>query len=195
MALLHLMRHGEPKGGKVFRGSQDDPLTDAGWQQMHRQTADQHWDHIITSPLCRCLDYAQHLHETTGVDLTIEPALQEINFGDWEGCSAEELIASDSERLQRFWQDPDANPPPAGEPMEAFRSRVLAAWSNICQTYNNEENVLVLCHGGVMRVIMQSLLLLPWSSVFSIDLAYSAVIRVHCTEARVQWDGLVAAPE
>ena len=193
MALIHLMRHGEPVGGKVFRGRQDDPLTDAGWQQMNRQTVGQHWDHIISSPLCRCLDFARHLHETTGVALSIEPALQEINFGDWEGRSAESLMQSDGERLQLFWQDPVANPPPAGESMQVFQSRVLTAWSQLCQLYNKDENVLILCHGGVMRVIIQSLLSLPWSSVFSIDLAYSAIIRIHCTEGRVQWDGLLAA--
>jgi len=195
VALIHLMRHGEPEGGKVFRGSQDDPLTAAGWQQMRKQAGDQQWDHIISSPLSRCLDFARYLQETTGADLTIEPGLQEIHFGDWEGCSAESLMASDSESLKLFWQDPVANPPPAGESMDVFRARVLAAWSQLCQSYNKDENVLVLCHGGVMRVIMQALLTLPWSSVFSIDLAYSAIIRIYCIDARVQWDALLAAPE
>ncbi|MBE9516213.1 MAG: alpha-ribazole phosphatase family protein [Proteobacteria bacterium] len=199
MALIHLLRHGEPEGGKVFRGVTDDPLTETGWRQMHAQTRDQKWDRIISSPLCRCLDFGQRMHEEAGVDLFIEPALQEINFGDWEGCSAEALMTSDAERLRQFWQDPAAYPPPGGESMEDFRSRVLLAWTQICQTCNQarnkEENILVLSHGGVMRIIMQSLLALPWSSVFSINIGYGAVIRIQCTDTHVQWDGLLPAPE
>ena len=32
--ILDLLRHAEPKGGRLYRGNQDDALTDKGWNQM-----------------------------------------------------------------------------------------------------------------------------------------------------------------
>nr|MCH9749372.1 histidine phosphatase family protein [Pseudomonadota bacterium] len=58
---LSLLRHGEPVGGRIYRGNQDDPLTDKGWQQMLDSTQDQSWELIATSPLSRCHAFANHL--------------------------------------------------------------------------------------------------------------------------------------
>ena len=42
--IIDLIRHGEPEGGRAFRGhSIDDPLSEKGWQQM--------WDVLAKSPL------------------------------------------------------------------------------------------------------------------------------------------------
>ena len=43
---LDLLRHGEPKGGRLYRGNQDDPLTQKGWNQMLDSTQGKQWDFI-----------------------------------------------------------------------------------------------------------------------------------------------------
>ena len=68
---LSLLRHGEPVGGRIYRGNQDDPLTEKGWQQMLDATQNQSWDLIITSPLLRCQSFAQHLHQQQKSSLEI----------------------------------------------------------------------------------------------------------------------------
>jgi alpha-ribazole phosphatase len=32
--IFDVIRHGEPEGGPMYRGSKDDPLSPVGWQQM-----------------------------------------------------------------------------------------------------------------------------------------------------------------
>ena len=53
--LIDIIRHGEPVGGKRYRGQIDDPLSEKGWQQMRDAVAGHNpWDVIISSPLARC---------------------------------------------------------------------------------------------------------------------------------------------
>ncbi len=52
---IDFLRHGEVAGGSYYRGSTNDPLTPKGWQQMNQAIANRQWDHIISSPLNRCL--------------------------------------------------------------------------------------------------------------------------------------------
>lgn len=49
---VDLLRHGEPAGGKKFRGAVDDPLSPLGWQQMRAAVGDfRGWQTIVSSPL------------------------------------------------------------------------------------------------------------------------------------------------
>ena len=59
--ILDLLRHGETQGGRLYRGNQDDALTDKGWQQMLDSTQNKTWGLIATSPLIRCQTFAKHL--------------------------------------------------------------------------------------------------------------------------------------
>lgn len=196
MAMIHLIRHGEPVGGKRYRGSSDDALTESGWQQMldyidGSNDNNHHWDYVYTSPLRRCLDVGMHVQKQSGVSLVIEPGFSEMHFGDWEGQDAESIMATDAERLHRFWLDPDNCPPPNGETMQDFRHRVLSVWDRVLARHYQNEKVLMITHGGVMRVVLQSVLKLSWPAVYRIDIPYAAVVRIHHTQTRVQWDGLI----
>ena len=64
MIMLDLLRHGETELGHTLRGSTDDALTSKGWKIMQQtvNTALDHglqWDMILSSPLQRCLNFAQ----------------------------------------------------------------------------------------------------------------------------------------
>ena len=54
--LIDLLRHGEPEGGRAYRGhSIDDPLSETGWQQMWAAVGyHKPWEQIVSSPLQRC---------------------------------------------------------------------------------------------------------------------------------------------
>ena len=71
---LDLLRHGEPVGGSRYRGQTDDPLSDKGWAQMRDAVGDVHpWDHIITSPLSRCSDFAHELAARHNIFTSLRP--------------------------------------------------------------------------------------------------------------------------
>src|SRR5690554_8149987 len=100
--VFDLIRHGEPEGGPMYRGSKDDPLSEAGWQQMRDAITEVDiWDAIVTSPMLRCVHFAQELSDRYSIPLHKDERLREINFGEWEGRTADEIgRASCRERVE-----------------------------------------------------------------------------------------------
>lgn len=103
--LLDYLRHGLPKGGSHYRGHGiDDPLSKAGWAQMHATTAVLGgWQAVISSPLVRCATFAQWLTETHDLPLHIDEDLREVGFGNWEGRTRAELIAECPDEYHAFY--------------------------------------------------------------------------------------------
>ena len=63
--IIDLFRHGEPEGGKKYRGySVDDPLSEKGWSQMWDAIEGcKDWDCIVTSPMLRCREFSEKLSQ------------------------------------------------------------------------------------------------------------------------------------
>jgi alpha-ribazole phosphatase len=64
-------------------------------------------------PLSRCHHFAKLLSSELQLTLVTTPAFQEIDFGDWEGKTAEQI---DAQLLSQFYADPVNFSPPNGEP-------------------------------------------------------------------------------
>jgi broad specificity phosphatase PhoE len=175
-AFVDLLRHGETAGGTRYRGRTDDPLTPEGWQQMRTATARGEWDRIVTSPLQRCRAFAAELAATRGIDLEVDPRLQEMDFGSWEGRTAEELMAEDRDALLRFWADPVAHPPPGGETLAALSLRVLDAWADLASG-GRGARVLVVSHGGPIRVILGHLSGIAPAALITIQVPHGSLTR------------------
>ena len=95
--LVDVMRHGEPMGGRRYRGNGvDDPLSPVGWTQMRHALGDSApWDQIISSPMARCRLFASELAGRHGLPLAIEPGFIEVGMGAWEGRSHADIAASE----------------------------------------------------------------------------------------------------
>ena len=149
-----LMRHGETEGGSRYRGSINDALTPQGWVAMRTALGEESkWDHIISSPLHRCADFARNLAERHALPLVLDARLREVYFGAWEGKTATELLAFDAEAVTRFWNDPVHYPPPGGEDVRDLQARVLRAWEDMLLRYRGQR-LLVITHGGPLRIIL-----------------------------------------
>lgn len=149
-----LLRHGEVEGGNRFRGHTDDPLTAAGLAQMHTAlAASGHWEQVVSSPLARCATFAKEYAQRYSTPLAFDPRLMEMHFGTWEGLTPAELMPTAADALTRFWNDPLHNTPPGGEPLLQFQARVQDAWNDIVTQYPLR-HVLVVTHGGVIRVLL-----------------------------------------
>ena len=176
---IDLLRHGEPVGGKKYRGQIDDPLSELGWRQMREAVADHcPWERIVTSSLCRCQDFARELADRHGLPLRAEPRLMEIGFGEWEGRSAEELMAEDQPRLVRFWSDPLNNTPPGAETLHEFEQRVIAAWDELLQQHAGE-HLLVVGHAGMIRMIVRHVLAMPLENMFRLRVELAGFTRIE----------------
>ena len=160
--VIDLIRHGEPIGGRRYRGHNiDDPLTEKGWSQMWNAVGEYNaWNHIITSPLQRCQMFAHALAERYGIDVTVEPHFKEVGFGVWEGLSHDEVKIGRAAEYQAFLKDPVNCRTQGAEPLDDFIQRVGSAYEETIERYQSS-HFLIVAHAGVMRAIIAKQCMLP----------------------------------
>lgn len=174
---IDIIRHGEPEGGRRYRGySVDDPLSKLGWQQMWDAVPEKpEWEHIISSPLSRCNKFAEALADTMGINFTVIDNLKEIGFGSWEGRTPDDIKANEGDALENFLKDPVNNRPEGAEPLDEFADRVWAVYQAIAEEYRGQ-HVLVIAHAGVIRAITSKILGMSLDDVYSrLKIEYAAV--------------------
>ena len=153
--LIDFLRHGEPVGGRRYRGDgADDPLSEKGWQQMWDAVGDEvPWSRIISSPMQRCHAFAQALQERHALPVEVDRRFREVGLGSWEGLSPDEVIARNEAEYRAFYANPQQNRPPGSESLEDFGQRVADALDDILRRHASE-HVLVVAHAGVIRAAL-----------------------------------------
>jgi alpha-ribazole phosphatase len=184
---VDFLRHGEPVGGELLRGRIDHPLSDLGWSQMSKAAAlsaqnkttalTPNWTHLISSPLLRCRAFAEHLASATGLDLQVNSQWQEIDYGEWDGMPLLEWRKQAAPQFKEFREDLSKLVPPNGEPYLSFRDRVLMAWQEI-STLEDGSHVLVVTHGGVLRVVLPTVLGMPLNRSNPLHIPFASLSRV-----------------
>lgn len=176
---LDLMRHGEPVGGRKYRGQIDDPLSEKGWAQMHAAVGDAApWARIVSSPLLRCRAFAETLAGRHGLPLVFDDRLKEVGFGVWEGKSAAEIEADAPGTLARFKADPVNARPADAEPLADFHARVAAALDELLARHAGQ-HMLLVGHAGVMRMALAWALHIPLEHAYRIEVATASLTRLR----------------
>lgn len=161
MTIVHLMRHGETvwnAEGKL-QGQTDIPLSDTGKAQVKAQSAAVVKEdvHVVSSDLLRTQETARLL----GFDqFAVDARLREINVGAWEGRLTRQIIAECGPHYQdwRFGRFT----PLGGEIWVDFCLRTEAALTEHAHTADKKgKELLLVCHGGVIRSILAHVLALP----------------------------------
>ncbi|MDF3126182.1 histidine phosphatase family protein [Rheinheimera sp. 1928-s] len=186
MQQIDLVRHGPVAGPAALYG-----WTDVQLQQQSPACLDwlcaQSYQHILSSPLQRCLISAEAQAKRLQLKLSIEPDLKEMNFGLWDGVPFDEHSQHWPEQ-QLFWQQPFAITPPQGESLAAFQQRVFKAFE--LHSRYQQQQALWLVHGGVIRLLLASLLNIDlqqsrWLQQLSI--AYGSVSRISRYNEQSPW--------
>jgi alpha-ribazole phosphatase/probable phosphoglycerate mutase len=176
--IVDLLRHGEPQGGRRFRGQTDDPLSDLGWRQMREAVGDATpWQHIVSSPLQRCSAFARELADRHRLSCTLEPGFKEIRFGVWEGFTVEEIQQRDGEHYRRYREDPEVFMPAGAESMAEFVARVARTWESLLGAQRGR-HVLLVCHAGVIRAVLGTVLGITPKNLFRIQIDYASLSRL-----------------
>lgn len=94
-----------------------------------------------------------------------DPALREINFGDWEMKTFTEVETTDPQTIRAYWETPGDVAPPNGESWNAVRARVDQA----IDSYLNQghSNLIIVAHFGVILTQIQRALGLSAYDAFS----------------------------
>jgi len=151
--MICLIRHGKTPANeaRLYCGSTDIGLSDAGIQELKERHYDLCADRYITSGMKRT---EQTLRLLFGdVPFTREPEFREVDFGIFEMKSYEQL-KDDPDYHRWLTGDNEANTPPGGESGNAMTQRVLQAYKRMKDLPGN---TVIVTHGGVIAAILASL--------------------------------------
>jgi len=182
---IDIIRHGEPVGGRMLRGSTDHPLSKAGWRQVSdavmQQCVDDRlpYDAVLSSPLLRCREFALWLGKEFDLPVQLENDLAELHLGRWEGKTHSQVFAEEgSEKMSAFWYNPSQAAPPEGETLAALDARVSEAWLRLLANPPGQ-HVLVVAHLFVCNALLRQVLEQPLSNGLVMDLPYAAMSRLR----------------
>lgn len=167
---LFLVRHGETTWNSTrrYQGHTDVPLSDTGWAQagrLRQRLAGQRIDLAYASDLSRAAETARILlADRDDVPIEYRNDLREIAYGQWEGQTHAEILASHPEQMKHWGENPWAYFPPDGEPFGAFTDRIHTFLDEVVLP-RREANMLIVAHGGPIRTMLCYLLGMapnPW---------------------------------
>ena len=185
---IWLVRHGQTTWNEQgrFCGHTDIPLSTTGRKQarklasflQHRPIAA-----IYSSDLSRARETAEIIARKRPIDSIVSPAWREINFGAWEGLTYEEIAASSGEQ-QGFFTQPEHVAPPQGETLEEVMQRAIPALREIVHYDEQQGEIVLVSHGGLLRGLLCSLLGMPLSNQWQlrIDTGSLSAIDVSLNE-------------
>jgi alpha-ribazole phosphatase len=173
---IHLIRHGQVVGHeqKRYNGQFDVALTDLGVEQYHRlkeRLADTPISACYTSDLTRCVTGANIICEQFGIEPVRRRELRELNIGVWEGLTWQEIKASWPEEWQARLADLVHHRVAQGENLLEVEARVMPVIREIVERHEGQE-LLVVGHGGVNRIVLLNAIGAPLSRMFSIEQTY-----------------------
>jgi alpha-ribazole phosphatase len=176
---VYLMRHGEVDCGSEQRcnGHLDIDVTAKGMEQMHRLAAllaGKPVAAVYSSDLIRSVKGADVISRSLGTPYTPVRALRERGFGAWEGLTAGEIRERYPEEYAAWRSDLLNFRPPGGECLGDVQARVIPAYRRLVDAHPGQEIALLL-HGGVNRIILADALGLPPLNLFRIDQAFGAL--------------------
>jgi broad specificity phosphatase PhoE len=151
---LLLARHGETDWNRDgrFQGHADTPLNNLGREQaraLAEEVADV--DVIYSSDLRRAIETAQVVADRLGLEVRVDSRLRERSFGGWEGLTRQEIEEAFRDDYER-WRTGESFGAEDAESHEAFAERIEAFLADVLARHP-EETVLVITHGGSIRVI------------------------------------------
>jgi len=161
----------------------DVPICEVGGVQAAEGLADRLSPYAISecycSPLLRCRQTAEIIRGKIGCNLIIENDLAEIDFGRWEGATFTEICRNDPVLVDQWSQNALEFTFPGGEYNQHFYGRVRDLISRLLGC--GKDSVLVVSHGGVIRVMICILLGLSFHEylLFNIKPATFTVLDVY----------------
>lgn len=162
MTRLILVRHGETawNADLRFQGQSDIELSERGKEQARLtagRLAGERINAAYASDLCRCSETARLILEGRDVPLELRPELREMNFGEWEGLTFEQINAHSPGAIQRMRSDLGTFRAPAGEAWSELDARV-GGFLEEALARHPYDAVLIAGHTNPLRALIIRLL-------------------------------------
>lgn len=176
---LLLIRHAQPREeahGRCY-GSLDIGLSSRGQRraQLLARTLDRvPLAAVYTSPRSRALETANPLAALHHLTPIIDEALREIDFGEFEGRSYDEIRDSAPDLYRAWMEAPTRVRFPGGESYPLLRRRALDSMRAIHRRHVGEITAIV-SHGGILRAMLADCLAMPDEAIFRLDQSYGGL--------------------
>jgi alpha-ribazole phosphatase len=176
---IYLIRHGEVEGAgtRRYNGHRDVNLSTRGVEQYHglkEKFPGAGISACYTSDLTRCVTGARILGEHLGVEPVVDRNLREVCVGTWEGKTWDELMENHPEEWQARLRDVVGYRTPGGESLLDVEARVMPVIRKIVEAHRGDE-VLVVAHGGVNRIVLLNAIGAPLHTFFNIEQSYACM--------------------
>lgn len=177
---VYLIRHGQVKGYENFPayGHTDVGLTDIGTLQMELMSERLHLiepNAIYSSDLTRAAKGARLIARHHDVPVHLMTELREMYFGDWEGLPLLEIRKRFPEELKKRQEElVNFEAPGGGETVGAFSDRITT-WLDQILAEQNGNDIVIVSHSGVNRIILCKALGLDLSHMFNIHQDYGCI--------------------
>jgi phosphoserine phosphatase len=168
-----LARHGETPWNAEgrYQGQIDIPLSPVGERQaqlLGERLKDVPISRAVASPLSRAQSTARFaLGPQREAMLQLDPELQEIAHGEWEGLLAAEIQDKDPARLRAWRDEPDTVLMPGGESLRQVLDRSWRGLARAVDGLGPDDTLLVVAHDAVNRVILCKVLGIPLSRLWT----------------------------
>jgi len=162
LSRLLLVRHGvtEFNSARKFLGYSDIELSAAGYRQVERlrdRLADDKIDAVYSSDLRRALVTAEVISSGHKVDIVACPELREVNYGNVEGLTFEEISSLYPELAESLTNFSLRLKFPGGESFEGFIERTSKFLDKL-KRHTPSQTMLIVSHSGPLRVLVCRLL-------------------------------------
>ncbi|CAH2213724.1 histidine phosphatase family protein [Tepidibacter aestuarii] len=172
MNRFFIIRHGETFWNIDGRtqGHGDSKLTENGIEQAQKlaeKLSKYNIDYIYSSDLGRTIQTSEIISNTLSKKVEYKESLREINFGDWEGLTIEE-IKRDYPDIYTIWRNEPHNALiPKAENLYKLKQRLLGCINELNKKHENS-NIVLVSHGMSIKVLLLSLLESELSNIYRI---------------------------
>lgn len=175
---IYVIRHTKVARKDICYGQINVPLADSFLEEVaqFKNELPTDFEAIFCSPLLRCKNLAEELHFD---NIIFENALMEINFGEWEGQTWNEI---DQDKLNIWMQDFANEKPPQGENLLELFERV-SLFLEKCRKMSHKK-ILLITHSGVIRCIWAYLLEIPLQNIFKIPVGHQEIFAFNLTSQK-----------
>ena len=148
---LYVVRHGQTNWNveKKMQGSADIPLNERGIEQAYETKEllkEKDFNLIVCSPLIRAKQTADIINEDRNVPIIYVESLRERNYGEFEGVNKQTFDCNG------FWAYTKNLKYEKAENIQDFFKRIKSVVNELKENYDNE-NILIVCHAGVMKAL------------------------------------------
>lgn len=158
MLRLYLVRHGQTEWNvqKRMQGWEDSSLTEKGVNNaiaLRKKLEGVEFAATYTSTSERTIETAKLIIEKRNLAINTNENLREINLGEWEGKTLDEIKDFYPEQFKYFWENPALYEPVGGETFEQLINRAIKVLNYIISKHNNG-NILVITHSVILKSLL-----------------------------------------